>query len=350
MQSHGKRWAWRLVKTGLALVVLYFIAKQFWQDLSRLDDIQPLRLRSLDDIQHLPWRRLGWGMACGGLYLAGLFPSAWFWRHVLCVFGYPISLYAAARGHYISQIGKYVPGKMLAIWIRAALVRPSGAPYGVSIIASFYEVFTGMAAGALVAALIYVVEPPIIGGDEALRLAGFEWHPLWTGVVLIGVCGVPLLPGVFNFIIGRLAANIQAIELYRLPPVRFGTLAGGLLATGAGWWLHGLSWWAMLQAVLPDPPSLTLSTWAQCTASIAFANVVGFAAIIFPGGVGIREYALKMLLSSAGPVQYITLSAILLRLDWIVTEALVTLATYWWKPAAQEEENLATDETRMKHG
>src|ERR1043165_688066 len=255
MQSHGKRWAWRLVKMTLALLILFFIGRLFYGDLSRLD------------FRNLPWRP-GWLLLSAGLYLAGLFASAWFWQYLLGVFGYPISLYASGRAHYIGQLGKYVPGKALAVLMRSELVHPLGVPYGVSIIVSFYEVFTGMAAGALVAALIYLFDPPVI--------ADLEWHPLWTGVALLGLCGVPLLPGVFNFVIGRLTAKIQAVELYRLPPIRFGTLAAGLLATGVSWWLHGLSVWAILVAVLPEPPQLTLSSWARCTADIAFANVAGF--------------------------------------------------------------------------
>ena len=77
----------------------------------------------------------------------------------------------------------------------------------------------------------------------------------------------------------------------------------------------------MLQAVLPEPPAGTLSTWAQCTAGIAFANVAGFVIVVAPAGLGVREYLLRMLLSSFGPAPYIAASAILLRLDWIVAEA-----------------------------
>ena len=54
-----------------------------------------------------------------------------------------------------------------------------------------------------------------------------------------------ILPGVFNFVIARLTARIQAVELYRLPPMRFGTLLAGLLSTSIGWFLQGLSVWAL---------------------------------------------------------------------------------------------------------
>ena len=316
MNPQWKRWGVRILKLVLALVVLFFIGWQFARDLNRGGDDGKSPL-------DLEWRP-GWFLASGVLYLVGLLSAAWFWRHLLCLFGYPISLYAAIRAHYIGQLGKYVPGKALAIAIRADLVHPLGVPYGVSVIASFYEVFTGMAAGAIVAAIIYVIEPPTV--------SEVEWHPLGVGAVLIGLCGIPLLPGVFNFVIARLAVKLPTVEQYRLPPVRFGTLARGLVVSALGWWLQGLSWWMMLQAVLPEPPDFTFAWWWRCTASIAFANVAGFAMFFLPAGLGAREFLLLTLLRSFVPPAYLVPAAILLRLNWIVAETLFALCTYWFKP------------------
>ncbi|MBI3824088.1 MAG: flippase-like domain-containing protein [Planctomycetes bacterium] len=325
MNPDRKRWLVRGVKIVLALVILGFVGWRFQRELEQ-SDLPPDKRVDLSKIELRP----SWLIAAGVLYLVAMFPAAWFWRQLHHRFGYPISLYAAIRAHYCGQLGKYVPGKAMAIAIRAELIHPSGVPYGVSIITSFYEVFTGMASGAMIAAILTMIEPP---GE-----LGLGWHPLAIGAVLIGLCGIPLLPGVFNFVIARLTARIQAIELYRLPPVRLGTLAIGLTATSLGWCVQGLSVWAMLQAVLPDPPSLTAATWVQCTAGIAFANVAGFLVVVAPGGLGVREYMLTILLGSFGPGPYITASAILLRLDWIAAEALVAAATYWRKPAPSEPE------------
>ncbi len=319
MNPDQKRWLWRGVKLCAALVVLVFVGVRFWRDLERLD---------FNAVQLRP----GWLLASGGLYLLGTLPQAWFWRHVLGVFGYPVSVYGALRANLISQLGKYVPGKALAVLMRAHLVHCQGVPYGVSVISTIYEVFTGMAAGAMIACLVFVIDPPAL-------VAGFKLHPALMGSVLIALCGIPLMPGVFNFVIARLTARIQALELYRLPPVRFNTLGRGLLATGAGWWLQGLSVWAMFQAVVPEPRELTLSWWAQCTAAIAFASVAGFVAFFLPAGFGVREGLLLTLLGESDPPDpHVAVGVILLRLDWIIAEALFTLCTYWIKPAGARSE------------
>jgi hypothetical protein len=254
MNPDRKRWLVTGVKIVLALVILFFVGWQFQGDLAKLD-LNWSTIVAGEPGQNDLTLRPGWLLASGAIYLLGIFNGAWFWRHLLTLFGYPISLYAAIRAQYVGQLGKYVPGKAMAVAIRAELVHPDGVPYGVSIIASFYEVFTGMAAGAIVAAIIYMIDPP---GE-----LGLGWHPLAIGAALIGLCGIPLLPGVFNFVIARLTAKIQAIELYRLPPVGFGTLAAGLATASVGWCLQGLGVWALLQAVLPQPPEFTLAACAR---------------------------------------------------------------------------------------
>src|ERR1019366_6670024 len=115
MDPVSKRWLILGVKWVLALVVLFFIGWQFLRDFAR-DEIKSMELHP------------AWLAASAGLYLLGILPNAWFWRHLFEKFGYSTPLYAAIRAHYIGQLGKYVPGKALALAIRADLVHPYGVP------------------------------------------------------------------------------------------------------------------------------------------------------------------------------------------------------------------------------
>ncbi|MBM3996356.1 MAG: flippase-like domain-containing protein [Planctomycetes bacterium] len=317
MNLEWKQWLVTALKMVAAVAVLFFVGRRFHADLENLETDQ----LDLD---------VGWLIAAAGFYLLAMLPSAWFWRHVHGVFGYPMSLYAGIRAHFIGQLGKYVPGKAMAVIIRSHLVQPFGIPYGVSVITSFYEVFTGMTSGAIIAGIVYLFDPP---GD-----LGLHFHPLAIGAVLIGLCGIPLIPGVFNFVIARMTENIQTVEEYRLPPMSFGTLVTGLLATGAGWWLQGLSVWATLQAIVPNAPEFSLSVWAQCTAGIGFATVVGFALFFIPAGLGVREDVLKNLLSGMGAPAYIAIAVLLVRLTWVAAEAAFAACTYWVRPAGERSE------------
>ena len=161
----------------------------------------------------------------------------------------------------------------VAAGLRVAFAGASSArTRGVAIVTAFYEVLTTMAAGALLAALIFLVQPPTWSG---LRL-----NPLYTGLLLLVVLAVPLWPGVFNYLVGRLAARFQKLEVFRQPRLTPRILAEGLAITGIGWIFLGASVGAMLWAVLPDPPDWTLQTQTRWMATIGLAYVAGFLAFI----------------------------------------------------------------------
>jgi uncharacterized membrane protein YbhN (UPF0104 family) len=310
MNHDWKRWAWPVGKTLLALAILAGVGRQFYQDLN-----QP-------GLASLPWRP-GWLLLCGALYLLFLGCSASFWYWLLHRFGARPALATAARAYYIGQLGKYVPGKAWALLLRGTLARGPNVRLGVAILSALYEVLTTMAAGALVAAIGFLILPP--------QSEEMHWHPLLVGVGLLVLCLVPLLPGVFNFLVGRMAARFQRIESFRLPRLGGISLAEGLLLTALGWGLLGLSVWTALEAVLPEPPPCTWVTWVKLTAAIAFAYVAGFLAIVVPGGVGVREYFLLTLLAFAGPIQAIAAAVLLLRFTWTTAELLAAAGVFFLK-------------------
>ena len=74
-----------------------------------------------DDLSKEEWHVDGWWLAASAvLYLAGLFPSAVFWQRVCVCAGQDVKFGEAIRAHFISQLGKYVPGKWMVIVLRRA--------------------------------------------------------------------------------------------------------------------------------------------------------------------------------------------------------------------------------------
>jgi uncharacterized membrane protein YbhN (UPF0104 family) len=315
MSPAWKRRAWPVLKALLIAAILVMVGRQFYRDLSRPELHTELELRP------------AWLVLAGGLYLAGFSFSGWFWYRLLQTFGERPHLLTTLRAYFVGQLGKYVPGKAWALLLRGNLVRGPDVRLSVAIITSFYEVLTLMAAGALVAALVFLIEPPVV--------PDFAWHPLLTGLLLLGLCGIPLLPGVFNFVVGRVTARFRPRDDFRLPRLRFGTLACGLLAGCGCWALLGLSTWTLLQGVLPEPPPLTVATWARLCAAIGLAYVAGFVILFMPSGVGVREYFLLRLLGFAGEESFIAAAVLLLRIVWTAAELVLAAALYWLGPAVK---------------
>ncbi len=299
------------------MAILFAVAWQFYRDL-----------------HHEGWQNLvvqwQWLALSALLYVVGLGFSAWFYYRVLTMLGARPRLLAVVRAYYLSQLGKYVPGKALALIMRGAMIRGPEVKLGVALVATFYEVLTTMASGAILAAALFALRPP--------RLLSGDWDPVLLGLLLAALCGVPLLPGVFNFVIGRLARRFQNIESFKLPRLRAVHLLEGLVTTSAVWICFGFSLWAMIQGLLPAVQPLTLDLWALYTAIIALACVGGFVAVVVPGGLGVREWVLDRLLGpelaatavvAAQPVAVVIV--LLLRVVWTASE-LVMAALVWKLP------------------
>jgi glycosyltransferase 2 family protein len=186
----------------------------------------------------------------------------------------------------------------------------------VAVATSFYEVLTLMATGALVAAIVFIVRPP--------QFHGIDFPPWLTGLILVAVCGLPLVPGVMSFITRRLARRFAAIEHAHVP---LSALAEGVAIEFVGCALMGLSVWLCLCGTIEPTPELTLASWADFAAVIGLAYALGFAAFMLPAGVGVREYVLREFLIPFVPTDdveaarvILTASALLLRCAWTLSE------------------------------
>jgi hypothetical protein len=297
---------WPALRVVLVLAILGSVGWQLARDLAKLD-LGELSLRP------------GWLVGCGLLYLAGLGLSACFWFMLLGVFGQHPAPLATGRAYFLGHLGKYLPGKAWALLLRGTLVRGSEVRLGAAIITAFYEVLTTMAAGALAAATLFACFPP-----TGLTL---DWDPVLIGGLLVVLVGVPLLPGVFNRLVGRLAVRFQSVDGLRLPRLRVGTLLVGLGMTACGWALLGMSLWTLLQALQPASLPLTGANWARCTAMVGLAYVAGFLAVFMPGGMGVREFLLQRLLAPELAAQEVpspegvaAVAVLLLRLVWTLAE------------------------------
>jgi hypothetical protein len=244
-------------------------------------------------------------------------------------------------------MGKYLPGKAWAVFLRASLVRPGGVSLTLATITSFYEVLVTMSAGALVAAVLF----PLVG-----TASGFEPHwgtlrhlvrgetppegvPTVTAtllsVLLLVPIAVPLLPPVFNRLAHHLSLPFRDREA-ALPAVHHTHLGEGLLLTAAGWLLLGASLGAALHAILGPELPWSVKGLGRLAAIMGVSYVAGFIIVVAPSGLGVREFFLTLFLTpelAALPELGLDVNAaravaivavVVLRLVWTLSE-LVTV-------------------------
>ena len=267
------------------------------------------------------WRELnGWWLLLAVLfYAAGLFPACWFWRKILICLGQRPSAMEAARAYYVGHLGKYVPGKALVVVMRTALIRSARVNTTVAAISVFVETLTMMAVGACVSAVVLVFQFPDI------RL-------MWLAVGLMCAAGIPTWPPLFRWVVLKL-------QVQRINPDIEGLLKGintrlmmqGWLSMTVGWILMGFSLWAVMQSIpqVAGDWQQTLTDVPLFTACVSLALVAGFLSLL-PGGVGVREFVVMTLIAAHPDYgAYIAIiSAILLRLSWLMSELLVSGILY----------------------
>jgi hypothetical protein len=337
------KWAFRLVV--LTLVALFgwrafqkaqadFAAQQadLEQEIVKLDaqaeasGISASERRSFDrqivalEAQRFGLDRIeyGWMFASAGLFVFGMSPAWLVWRQSLREMGEPAPIYPTLRAYYVSQVGKYVPGKALVVVIRAALIRPFGVGVVPAVIASFVETLGLMAAGAAWA------------GALILLFAGDNWPLALLAIGLMLGTGIPTLPPIFRRIVAFLLRKRPEAETAPyLAGIDYRLMATSWLSFTVSWFALGASMGALLLA-FPGSPS-TLGEVARLmpllVATTALALVAGFLSLL-PGGALVRELIVIALLGSAIGEFKAVCVAIAMRLVWLATEFVVAGALY----------------------
>ncbi len=146
---------------------------------------------ALDDLKSHHWQlariQPAWILVAGLFYLVAQIPCAWLWQRVLVALRQPIVFLRALRAFLIGHLGKYVPGKAMVVVLRAALVGGPNVRTAPAVAAVFYETFTTMACGCVVAATILLI--------------GYRGEHAWLILGALGLAllmGVPTIPVVFN--------------------------------------------------------------------------------------------------------------------------------------------------------
>ncbi len=259
------------VKWSLTLLVFFFIGRELF--------------KASDEFRRYTWNlRYGWLAAAGLFYLGGYFFSSCFWHGVLRALGQEPSFFQSVRSFYLSQLGKYVPGKAMVIVIRSALV--SGPKVRASLAAAgvFYETFTMMAVGAFLSALLVLLK------------YGEHWRFSLLALGVMAASGIPLLPPVFRRVLKvfRIAKDDPA-AWEKINRLSWKTLPAGFALMTLLWIGFGLFLWASIRGLGIETGPLSEHA-VLFVAVTAMAMVLGFAVPISPGGLGVREAILAALL------------------------------------------------------
>jgi len=256
------------------------------------------------------WGQVDWlGLAmCVLIVAASQLLAGFFWHRVVAGFGYTVPLSRSLTAFFLSQFGKYVPGKAMVVLVRTGMISPAGVPVPIGVASVFVETLLWVSVGATV-------------GSVALAVAGagIAWLN-WLAVGMAVFFGFLTTPLVFGKITGRIFTRFGVETTGRTTRPLWRTWALGTVLMAAGWLLAG---WAML--VVVDSVGPAAGNWQYlpvCVAAVSLATVVGFVTLI-PGGLGVRELVILPVLSTTFPPAQALVAAIMFRLISMSAELLM---------------------------
>lgn len=265
----NRRTLWKVAQVAIVAGALWFVADRIrdqWSELAAVGaSLAP---------------DYGLLAASAAVVLSSYVVLIWTWQHTVRAWGERLGFRDAARIWFVSNLGRYVPGKVWQIGAMGVLAQRAGispvAAVGSSLVVSIVNVLAGLAVAAAT-------------GAGSLDL------PRWAVPVsvLLGA-SVALAPWLLP-IAARVATVVLRREI-RLAPLPHSAVWIAALGCTIAWLMYGVAFRWMHIALIGQPTG----TLAGSTAAFTTSYLAGFLVLIAPGGIGVREYTLIPLLGRFG--------------------------------------------------
>lgn len=263
------RTAWRTVQWALVIVVIAFVARRVinqWGELSAL----PLSVTASPSLL----------AASVAAVLASYAVLIWTWQHTVVAWGERLAFGDAARIWFVSNLGRYVPGKVWQIGAMGVMAERAGvspvAAVGSSLVIAIVNVIAGIA----------VAVP--LGAGQALGSSLVI--PVAAGLSLAVLAAPWLLP-----VAARGAGRLLRRDM-RIAALPHRAVWVAAVGCGVAWVLYGVAFRCLHVALL----GRATGDLGGSTAAFTASYLVGFLALFAPGGIGVREWALGPLLEQFG--------------------------------------------------
>ena len=264
-----KRPLWRVIQAATVVAVLGFVGFRIADQWTELSSIP----RNL----HPDYVLL---MASAGAVLLSYSVLIWTWQRTVRAWGEQLAFGDAARIWFVSNLGRYVPGKVWQIGAMGVMAQRVGVSPVAAVGSSLVISIVNILAGAAVAA---------IGG------AGDVGAPSWAlptaVVVAIGLLAAP-------WILPRAMAVASALLRTEITVPRLPHSAVWIAAAGCAvaWLLYGVAFRLLHIALLGH----ATGNLAGSTSAFTLSYLAGFLFLPAPGGIGVREDVLYRLLAQVG--------------------------------------------------
>lgn len=306
-----KRLAWRAVQVVFVTAVLWYATRLL---LAHWADVRALRATLTPS-----WGRVGWSAV---IVLASYAVLIATWRAMVRSWGATLAIGPAARIWFVSNLGRYVPGKVWQIGAMGVMANKAGVPPEAAVGSSLVIALVNILAGFGVVAAARA---------DTLREAGVSGPALWVPLAVLLTVTVSLpwtLAPLVRFTARLTGRTIAA------PSLPAAAIWMAVVGCAAAWTLYGIAFRELAIGLLGSGAAGDVGSYV---AVFTLSYLAGFLALPAPGGIGVREVSLGALLVGSGltTTAEATLLVVASRLWLTVLEVLPGLFFLAW-PASRD--------------
>lgn len=284
-----KKYFWIFVYASIAFLVYYL----FRFDYIELKGIEP-------SYEYL-------ALSIVLLCLAFLFDALGWWK-TLSIHDIDVSMRMGVASHGLATFAKYVPGKVWVILGRAAYISQSGHPLVkaslISIKAQIIASWVGL----------------ILGLVPALILERFTKLNILSMAIIV-LATVAVLSSKIHAVASTILSKITR-KTIEIPVINVKQLWRISIFYAIAWTLFSLAYFFLVLSLHPGVPVIVAFVFP-------LAVTLGVLAIVFPGGIGVREGVMTGYLVLMGiSVQDATTISILARMWFVIGELFIFITAF----------------------
>jgi glycosyltransferase 2 family protein len=205
------------------------------------------------------------------------------WRRILVAWQTSLGFWPAVRIMSVSRLGVYVPGRVWQMTAMAAMARAEEVPPVAAVGSSVLNTVVNIAMGFLVA---------LVAGWRSFDTISQGRTGLGVTLLAVVLGAVLLLPRALPLILSA-ARRVTGKDLPDVTlPHRAVYLAIG--ANIVAWLLYGAAFQLFVLGMTGSAPG----SYADYVTAFAWPYLVGYLALVVPGGLGVREMALAVALGT----------------------------------------------------
>lgn len=205
------------------------------------------------------------------------------WRRILGAWGSGLAFPDAVRIWCVSNLGRYVPGKVWQIGAMSTMAEAAGVSAVAAAGSAVLNTIVNIATGFLVA---------LIAGWRSFDTLSNGNTGIGIALLVVALGGVLLLPTAMPYLLA-IARRVTGRAL-DLGPIPRRAIAISLVGNIVAWLMYGAAFELFVRGVIGQAPG----TFADYVTAYAWPYILGYLAIFLPGGIGVRDSALAVALSA----------------------------------------------------